>query len=323
MAHAKKVRNYRVSWKNALESISIIRYADDFVVLHPSHEIIVKAKVFIEQWLKGIGLELKPAKTRITHTLEEVDGKPGFNFLGFEVRQYPTKSNKVGFKTLTKPSKDGVKRHLFVIRQTLKEMKGAPQKAVIAKLNPIVKGWSRYYTTAVARKIFEAVDHHTHQKLWRWAKFRHSHKGERWIKRKYFRTHGGFNWRFMTHDGKFLIRHQEHRIQRHVKVEGTRTPYDGNWLYWSARMGRTPGIQPRVAKLLKRQKGRCGYCGLYFKMEDKLEVHHVDHDHNNNALCNLMLFHRHCHDDVHGKGAYAKRHNAEEPDEPKASSPVL
>jgi RNA-directed DNA polymerase len=131
MAHAKKVRRYKVSWDNALESISIIRYADDFVVLHPNHEIVMKAEAIIEEWLKNIGLELKSSKTRIGHTLEEIDGKTGFDFLGFGIRQYPVKNNKVGFKTLTKPSRDALKRHLLTIRQVIRELKGATQEAVI------------------------------------------------------------------------------------------------------------------------------------------------------------------------------------------------
>jgi RNA-directed DNA polymerase len=323
MAYAKKVRQYSVGWKNALESISIVRYADDFVVLHPDHEIIMKAKTFIEQWLKGIGLELKPSKTRIGHTLKEENGKPGFNFLGFEIRQYPVKNNKYGYKTLIKPSKEAVKRHLFTIRQMLRGLRGAPQEAVISKLNPIIKGWCRYYAYSVAGKVFDYASHHTHQKLWQWAKFRHSHKGEQWIKRKYFRTHGTDMWRFKTHEGKFLMRHWDHKIQRHVKVNGTKTPYDGDWIYWTARMGRAPGLRPQVAKLLKSQKGACAYCGLFFRTDDYMEVHHADGNHNNNHRTNLRLIHRHCHDDAHGKGVYVKHHTVEEPDESKGSRPVL
>src|SRR5215467_8070623 len=61
-----------------------IRYADDFVALHPSRAGVEKARQVIELWLTGIGLELKPSKTRITHTLE---GEAGFDFLGLNVRQ--------------------------------------------------------------------------------------------------------------------------------------------------------------------------------------------------------------------------------------------
>jgi len=44
----------------------------------------------LEKWLSDIGLELKPSKTRLAHTLNKLDSvEPGFNFLGFNVRQFP------------------------------------------------------------------------------------------------------------------------------------------------------------------------------------------------------------------------------------------
>ena len=71
----------------------IIRYADDFVVLHEDYEVILQCKKLIAQWLEQVGLEIKPSKTRICHTLKEVevDGKmenAGFDFLGFNIRSY-------------------------------------------------------------------------------------------------------------------------------------------------------------------------------------------------------------------------------------------
>lgn len=313
----------KASKQFAAMQISIIRYADDFVILHKDRGVIDKAKTFVEEWLKGVGLELKPSKTRVSHTLEAVDGQPGFRFLGFEVRQYRSRDNKLGYKTIIKPSKEAVRRHLLAIRQEIRALRGAPQEAVIRRLNPIVKGWSRYYVPSVARKTFEHVSHQTHWKLWRWARFRHPHKGYQWVKRKYFRAHGNDQWRFMTHEGQFLMRHSEHAIKRHVKVEGTRSPYDGNWVYWAARRGRYPGTQPRVAELLKRQGGRCDKCSLYFHVDDLIEVHHKDGDHSNNARDNLALLHGHCHDSAHGRDVNANHQVDEEPDDSKGSRPVL
>ncbi|MDT9190350.1 MAG: reverse transcriptase/maturase family protein [Limnospira sp. PMC 894.15] len=71
--------------KNVVQA-TIIRYADDFVVISPSLEIIEQCKTAISEWLKPVGLEIKPEKTRICHTLKpiEYDGKteePGFDFL--------------------------------------------------------------------------------------------------------------------------------------------------------------------------------------------------------------------------------------------------
>lgn len=53
-------------------------------------------------------------------------------------------------------------------------------------------------------------------------------------------------------------------ITRHIKVKVNRSPYDGDWVYWSTRQGRHPHASPRLAKLLKAQHGRCRYCGLFF-----------------------------------------------------------
>jgi len=103
---------------------NFIRYADDFVVLHPTEEGVIKARAILEAWLKDMGLELKPSKTRITHTLRKYQGTVGFDFLGFTVRQFPVgkthsgrpggmgKNARLGFKTIIKPSKEAIKQHL-------------------------------------------------------------------------------------------------------------------------------------------------------------------------------------------------------------------
>jgi RNA-directed DNA polymerase len=67
-------------------SLTFVRYADDFVCLHPEKEVIKRAKVILQEWLKKVGLEISEKKTRITHT------SSGFDFLGFNIRQY-----KVGY----------------------------------------------------------------------------------------------------------------------------------------------------------------------------------------------------------------------------------
>jgi RNA-directed DNA polymerase len=53
----------------------------------------------------------------------------------------------------------------------------------------------------------------------------------------------------------------------------------------------------RVATLLKRQTGKCAYCGLYFGMEDKLEVDHIYPRirGGKDGYNNWQLLHAHCH----------------------------
>jgi RNA-directed DNA polymerase len=68
---------------------TVVRYADDFVVLHPDPQVIEQVQHLAAAWLATLGLELKPAKTEIRHTLGG-SGLPaaGFDFLGFTVRQF-------------------------------------------------------------------------------------------------------------------------------------------------------------------------------------------------------------------------------------------
>ncbi|WP_246140383.1 reverse transcriptase domain-containing protein [Euhalothece natronophila] len=56
--------------KQKRSAISLIRYADDFVILHEDITVVHRCQEVISKWLANMGLELKPSKTRIAHTLE-------------------------------------------------------------------------------------------------------------------------------------------------------------------------------------------------------------------------------------------------------------
>lgn len=301
LQYAKRKYGGKASRKVAQQSISVIVYADDFVVLHESEEIILKAKIIVEEWLKTIGLELKVSKTKISHTLN--GEKPGFNFLGFSIRHYPIRSSKKGYKLLIKPSQESIKQHKLTIKHRLKGLRGATQEAVIKGLNPIIRGWSQYYSSVVSSKTFKFMDSVMFRKLWKWAVFRHPKKGNRWIKRKYFKKYGNDNWCFMTSNKLHLVRHRDHVIKRHIKVRGTKSPYDGDWVYWGNRLGKIPDKSPRVIRLLKLQHGKCNHCQLWFKDDDIVEVHHKDKNRSNNMIKNLSLLHGHCHDSLHRRCA--------------------
>ncbi|WP_256359389.1 group II intron reverse transcriptase/maturase [Wolbachia endosymbiont of Ctenocephalides felis wCfeJ] len=308
------------SHQRAQQTLSIIFYADDFVVMHESEEIILKAKILIEEWLKTIGLELKPSKTRISHTLS--GEKPGFNFLGFSIRHYRTRNSKKGYKLFIKPSRESIKQHNITIKRKLRGLRGAMQEVVIKELNPIIRGWSQYYLSVVSNKTFNLMGSVMFRKLWKWAVVRHQNKGRSWIKRKYFKKYKNDNWRFMTSNKIYLTKHGDYTIKRHVKVKGTKSPYDGDWVYWGNRLKKIPGKRPRVIKLLKLQQGKCSHCQLWFKNEDILEIHHKDRNRRNNMNRNLSLLHGHCHDELH-KSMHDKHQIIEEPYEVKVSSTVL
>ena len=283
----------------------LIRYADDFVVIHPTQEGVKRAKQVIEQWLAGMGLTLNSKKTRIVPTLKGED--PGFNFLGFTVRQFPvgrTHSAKsthgipLGFKTLIKPGKEAVQRHMQVLGKIIQDHQDAPQEALIAKLNPVITGWANYYRTVVAKETFSYCDHRLHGMLKSWAHRRHPGKNAVWVANKYWGIDEGQGWVFRVKEEGTLKHHEDVHIKRHVKVRDTASPYDGNLVYWAQRLKEHPLTDSRSGFLLKLQKGRCAGCGLHFRDGDVLETDHIIPKRlgGDDRISNLQLMHRHCHD---------------------------
>ncbi len=126
-------KGHPISIPNRKKTLALIRYADDFVIIHESLTVVQRCREIISEWLEGMGLEIKPSKTRLIHTLQEHEGKkPGFNFLGFNVRQFKAgkytsgqKSNGeiLGFSTIIRPSKESQKIHYAKIREVIDKHK--------------------------------------------------------------------------------------------------------------------------------------------------------------------------------------------------------
>jgi len=165
---------------------SIIRYADDFVILCEEKAVVQRCQEIILEWLVGMGLELKPEKTRLTHTFKDElseDGKAGFDFLGHHIQQYPAGKHRsslnlrreiLGFNTLITPNKKSSKAHQEEIGRIIKKHRSSPQSALIRDLNPVIRGWTSFYTNSDAKTVGELSkqDHLTYLKLRRWAKRR-------------------------------------------------------------------------------------------------------------------------------------------------------
>lgn len=292
-------------------SLSIIRYADDFVVMHYDREVIIKCKAAIQNWLKDIGLELSEEKTRITHSLELTEedktlfqvAKPGFNFLGFTIRQFRSKyviGQINGISTYITPSEKSCKVHQDKLGLLIRQSKNLSQEVLIKKLNPVIIGWSRYFGLSDASFCgdLQKMDYLLYLKLRRWAKRKtgSSSAGSQ----KYWKSYDG--WSFEA-DGIKLAKHTDYAksIKTYVKVIGERSPFDGNEIYWAARLGSNPMISRSQSILLKRQEGRCNLCKLKFMETDILEIDHIipTGEGGNKELSNIQLVHRHCHDQKH------------------------
>jgi RNA-directed DNA polymerase len=296
--------------KSNERSLAFVRYADDFVLMHENLSVVKQCQKVIEQFLSNMGLELKPSKTRICHTLYKYEDNPaGFNFLGFEIKQrkvgkYQTNSLRgkpLGFKTLIQPEAKKVKEHYEKIAEIIESFKAKSQADLIGKLNPIIIGWANYYSSACSKISYRKLDNLIFIKLRGWAMFRHPNKNKFWIMDKYWKSIGNRKWCFATKakENALILRlYSNTPIARFTKVKGNKTPYDGDWIYWSTRMGKHPEAPTAISRLLKRQKGKCNHCGLNFKDEDIMEIDHITPKSKGgkNNFDNLQILHRHCHD---------------------------
>ena len=280
---------------NKVKSLNFIRYADDFVLMHKHKQVVLDGKNVIEKWLSKIGLELKPSKTRIAHTLlseESEDGQAGFNFLGYNIRLYKSGKHSckrgstgkpLGFRTLITPTKEAYKKHQSKLKTTIKDKKIEGQAELIGKLNPIIRGWMNYYKTSDISTVggHSNQDNDLYHKLRSWSRRRcktdwKAAYAKYW---NYVIVKGKKVIRFSTREGNngfYLIKHNDTSCSnRFVKVKGSASPYDGNLSYWATRMGRHPEMDSLKASLLKKQKGKCTHCGLYIRNGDIKETDHT------------------------------------------------
>jgi RNA-directed DNA polymerase len=311
----EEVAQAGVAKSAAAEKPIVVRYADDFVILYSDKAELQRIAARVTTWLADMGLQLSREKTRITHTLEACEGNVGVDFLGFHVQQYhvgktrvgkDTHGRPLGHKTHIGPSKQSIKRHTQDIGRKLRELRAAPQEAVIGALNPIIAGWSNYYRWVISSKVFRTCDYHTLRQLMRWEHVRHPGKSKKWASKKY-RICVGTQTRFGRWvKGKegtpvpiYVRYHAETRHQDYVKVKGNASPYDGNLLYWAKRLKQHPSVRNEKAKLLKVQQWHCPRCGLYFTDGDLLEADHIIPTalDGTDDSWNKRVYHRHCHDE--------------------------
>jgi RNA-directed DNA polymerase len=248
----------KVSGVHAGETVTgspvAIRYADDVTVLCHSQRQAEQVRARLAEWLAPRGLAFNEDKTRIVR-LDD-----GFDFLGFNVRRYRR-------KLLIKPSKAAVKRLRERLAAETRTLRGGNAMAVIATLNPVIRGWAAYYRTVVSSEIFSSLDSYAWKLLYKWARRRHPNKPVRWTVNRYFGKFSKFrndHWVFGDRDSSaHLVKFSWTRIERHTPVKGTASPDDPALVgYWAERRKKArPPLDAYNLRLLSRQDGICPLCG--------------------------------------------------------------
>jgi RNA-directed DNA polymerase len=284
---------------------ALVRYADDLAVFGPTQEQAIEAKELLAQWLRTRGLRLSEAKTHIRHLTE------GFNFLGFNIRHYPApQSSRSGFKLLIKPSQDSIQRLQRTLKGLWRTHVGSPTVALIHAMNPVIRGWSQYFRSGVAKRVFTDLDTFMYVRAQRYMQRRHPRKSGWWRTQKYWGQTIGprrDHWVFMDKERHATLRKFAWtRIVRHRLVPKTYSPDDPSLQdYWRRRRSKPQALADRPRQLANRQQGLCPVCHQGLENGEDLHVHHVlpkKHG-GTDDLANLRLVHANCHRQIHSTSA--------------------
>jgi RNA-directed DNA polymerase len=286
------------------KALGVVRYADDFVLTHGNKQILELCIQETRSFLSSMSLSISEEKSKLR------DCREGFSFLGFRIIQikrrgkysvniYPSRKNQAGI--------------LLKLRSIVQQGKSLSSYDLIGRLSPVLTGWARYYQYCECSEVFTKLQHLLFQKLRAWVFRRDRKNGRMAIKEKYFPSNKSYSYGGIVHNSNWTLVGQKKGkgseiktnflpsmtwipSKKFVKVAGTASPMDGNYVYWA---GRSPNYSSslRHYKLLKRQKNTCAICRRYFLPNDVIEVDHIlpRNKGGKDVYANLQLLHKYCH----------------------------
>jgi RNA-directed DNA polymerase len=129
----------------------LVRYADDFVVLCASAEQAQAALSEVQAWVDGNGLKLNADKTHVGDC--RCEGQ-GFEFLGYRFEAGGRQVRRKSLAALTDR-----------IRERTGRSSGTSLRVLVARLNPLLRGWYRYFQHVTCPTVFQTIDGFTRRRL--------------------------------------------------------------------------------------------------------------------------------------------------------------
>jgi len=358
----------KAAFKNVIKSVSVntsgqekktlyltfglIRYADDFVIVlnHPRNLKLVKENV--KMFLKKRGLQINNKKSKdiffSKKKLKKNEPSSKFNFLGFtfmfqtsvQISRIISRRDMTGKKKVViYPSKEniiGFKRKLKVL---IGKNTNITAIELLNKLNPVLRGWARYFAVSVSAKILSEIDNYVYRRLWRWCTRKHSKTGKTHLADKYFimsaensvmspvqrkwhfygrsksksKRVKGDNFKFVVFTALEIKMIAARKLALPVKLkEKSSYLYEKDYLDFSAKIvkKRTRENANDFYVLYNRQKGRCEFCNKLMELNsisenkefEPLEIHHIKPlsiGGKHEGYSNKSLLHKCCHVRVH------------------------
>ena len=256
---------YKGEINNVITEASI-RYADDMVIILRPQDNAEAILEKISEFLAKRGMNVSKKKTKITAATD------GFDFLGWHFKV----QNNGKFRCV--PSVDNFKAFRKKVKHIVNNSNyGSKVKA--EKLAPLVRGWRQYHKFCKmdgARNSLWYINH----RAW-----------------KVFNKEAKLSSSSVTKLIKKAFPPVSYSENKHINVRGNKSPYDGDLVYWSERNSKL--YDDITSKVLKRHNHSCDSCALKFVGEERVHLHHVDGNHGNWKIKNLVAIHQSCHQYSH------------------------
>jgi RNA-directed DNA polymerase len=154
----------------------MVRYADDFVVLVHGDQAHAEAlREDVAEVLQPLGLRLSESKTQVVHMSD------GFDFLGFHI-QWKRKRGTNKWHVYTFIADRPVRSLKAKIRALTRRKSQQNPRAVLIRLNQIMRGWANYFKHAACKRTLSNLSHFVWWRVirwlrklcrWRWKDVRH------------------------------------------------------------------------------------------------------------------------------------------------------
>lgn len=319
---------------------SLIRFADDLVILCKTRAIAESSLETLKACLLIRGMEISQQKTKIVHIVE------GFDFLGYNFKMCPKRHaskdivlkeiedgnysivhDKVG--VYVSPSRKSITKVKSKLKFAMTSTKGSTARKFIGKINPIIRGYCLSKIHWHSNNSFRELDHYVYKLCWRWAIRKHSKKGSGWIRSRYFKhlKIGYINnkWAFsaydvipekpLLYDNLYALKFYWFKIKDYLvgkmdKISDNRL--DSEYYYKLAQsrlISRGFSIFRKMDKSMAiSQEGLCPICNSDLYDGENLHLHHIKpiNEGGKSTFGNMVYLHMPCHYKAHNP------HQAEE-----------
>jgi group II intron reverse transcriptase/maturase len=186
-----RLRDGRVVRLNV--GVSMVRYADDLVVVARSKKILNQyVTPAITKFLLERGLCLSPHKTKtfsLSHKNTQLD------FLGYTFKfsnKWSAKRTMVFSRENSNnvialyPNKEKVLNFILKLKQIISDSQNLTAMELISKLNPMIRGWAMYYNLENSSHYRSVVRNALYNMTWNWMRKKHPTLGKKKLALMYF-----------------------------------------------------------------------------------------------------------------------------------------